>query len=170
VHLVRVDHAFSENHRAYLRLHKDFWEEDKDHRFFRDNIANGIVLNRYNKGLALDDVIVLNPSVVLNLRYGLTHQDFTERRTSRGFDLASLGFSPRLVGLTERQLVTIPRISAGGYSEVARWESGDGNNASLTHSAAGTVTWLRQNHNLKFGADARVYRSFDNRFPTSASP
>jgi hypothetical protein len=170
VHLVRVDHAFSENHRAFIRFHSDFWEEDKDHRFFRDNISNGIVLNRYNKGLALDDVVVLNPSLVLNLRYGLTHQDFTERRSSRGFDLASMGFSPGLVGLTERDFATIPRVSAGAYSEISRWESGDGNNASLTHSAAATVTWLRNSHNLKFGADVRVYRSFGNRFPTSTSP
>jgi hypothetical protein len=140
VHLARIDHALSENHRMFGRVHYDFWEEDKDHRFGRENIANGIILNRVNKGLALDDVLVLSPTLVLNVRYGLTHQDFSERRTSRGFDLASLGFGPGLVGLVDSSLTTVPRVTAGPFAEISRWESGDGNNASLTHSVNGTLT------------------------------
>lgn len=81
VHLVRFDHVFSENHRLFARIHYDWWEEDKDH-WFGDYSA--IVLNRINRGFALDDVYVINPATVLNVRYGITSQDFPERRVTPG--------------------------------------------------------------------------------------
>jgi hypothetical protein len=170
VHLARVDHAFSENHRMFGRVHYDFWEEDKDHRFGPESPGNGIILNRVNKGLALDDVLVLSPTLVLNVRYGLTHQDFSERRISRGFDLASLGFGAGLISSVDSSLATVPRVTAGPYAEISRWELGDGNNASLTHSVNGTLTKLLDKHNMKFGGDFRAYRSFGNRYPSAVSP
>lgn len=170
VHLFRVDHALSENHRIFVRGHYDWWEEDKNRRFGPESLANGIILNRINRGLSLDDVLVLSPSLVLNLRYGLTQQDFTERRISKGFDLSSLGFSPALVGLVDRSVATIPFIGAGQYTPISRWESGDGATNSLTHSFVGHFTKLHASHNLKFGAEFRVYRAFSNRYPQAASP
>jgi Carboxypeptidase regulatory-like domain/TonB dependent receptor-like, beta-barrel len=168
VHLVRVDHAFSDKHRLFARVHYDFWEEDKNDIF--GNRVNSLILNRINRGFAFDDVYVLNSKMVLNIRYGLTSQDFPERRASQGFDLASLGFSPSLVSLVDKSLATIPRTAAGGYTRFANWESGDGTNTSLTHSLTGNVTRLEGSHNLKFGVDARVYRAFGNRFQLSTSP
>lgn len=168
VHFVRVDHAFSDAHRLFVRFHYDFWEEDKNDHF--GNRVNGIILNRINRGLAVDDVLVVNPTLVLNVRYGATSQDFPERRVTRGYDLAQLGFSPSLLGLVEKNLATVPRVSGGGYSTLSPWESGDGANTSLTHSLSTNLTKLQGRHNLKFGADFRVYRAFGNRFPQSVSP
>jgi len=167
VHLARIDHAFSDNHRLFARVHYDFWEEDKDH-WFGDYTA--IVLNRINRGFALDDVYMLNPKMVLQVRYGITSQDFPERRVTRGYDLASLGFSQSLVGLVDKDLATIPRVQVSGFDDLGRWESGDGSDTSLTHSVSGNLTRLQGNHNLKFGADIRVYRGNHNRFPYSTAP
>ncbi len=164
MHLVRIDHVFSENHRLFARVHYDWWEEDKDH-WFGDYSA--IILNRINRGFALDDVYVLNPNTVLNVRYGITSQDFPERRVTQGFDLASLGFSSTLVGLVDKELATIPHTSTSGYDDIGRWESGDGADTSLTHSITGNVTRLQGNHNLKFGTDVRVYRGNHTRYPSS---
>src|SRR5262249_53583866 len=98
-------------------------------------------------------------------------QEFPERRASRGFDLSSLGFSPALTNLVfDRALATLPRIQIGGFSTIARWETGDGTNTSLIHSIAVGMTRLQGRHNLKFGADIRFYRAFGNRFPQSPAP
>ncbi|MGH9658360.1 MAG: hypothetical protein ACRD96_07430, partial [Bryobacteraceae bacterium] len=168
VHLARVDHAFNENHRAFVRVSKDFWEEDKNRVF--DTGANGIILNRQNEGLTLDDVYVFSPAFLMNVRYGLTYANFTERRISQGFDLASLGFSPRLVGLVERSRATFPNVQVGSFTQLSNWETGDGGNFSTAHSLGATMTWLRGSHSFRFGSDYRVYRENQGRFPLDLSP
>ncbi len=168
VHLARVDHNFSEKHRAFLRAHYDWWKEDKDDRY--KNLATGIILNRINRGLALDDVLMLSPTSILNVRYGLTQQEFPERRRSRGFDLASLRFSPALTSLIENNLATFPNVNFGAYSAFGGWESGDGTNTSMVHSFTVNLSSLRANHNLRYGSDFRLYREFGNRFQFDVSP
>ena len=168
VHFGRVDHAFTNNNRAFVRAHYDFWEEDKNRHF--DNDVNGLILNRINRGVAVDDVHVMGP-MVLNLRYGFTQQEFPEHRTSIGTDLGALGFSPALVGLVvDPDLATIPRIRAGGYSTISPWETGDGTTESLTHTFVAGMNTLRGRHNVKGGVDFRIYRALGNRYPQSVSP
>lgn len=167
--LLRFDHSINESHRVFLRAHYDFWKENKNHDFL--NEINGIHQNRPNRGLALDDVVVLSPTTVLNMRYGFTSTKWWQYRTSRGFDLASLGFSPRLIALTEVGQAPLPRISPGAYSSLSGWEDpGDGVNSSLTHSAMASITRIKGSHTLRFGPEYRVYRSFNNRRPIGVSP
>jgi Carboxypeptidase regulatory-like domain/TonB dependent receptor len=169
VHLARVDHAFNQNHRIFLRLNSDFWEEFKNQRF--ETNATGIFLNRYNKGISFDDVYVFNPTFLLNFRYGITRANFTERRQSRGFDLKSLGFSSRLASLADPSLTTFPHVQVGSLTELGNWENpGDGGNYSMTHSLAATFTKLKGSHNMRFGGDFRVYRENVNRYPYDVAP
>jgi hypothetical protein len=168
-HLARVDHAFSANHRTFFRMHSDFWEENKNHTFPNDP-AVGIILNRHNKGLALDDVYVINSAFLFNFRYGLEFGDFLERRLSRGFDLSSLGFSSQLTSLTDKSIATFPNVQVGNLTQLGNWESGDGGTSSLTHSFAGTFTHLMASHNLQFGPEFRVYRQNLYRFPLDTAP
>jgi hypothetical protein len=165
----RVDHAFSENHRIFSRFHRDYWQEDKNRFFGPDNIT-GIILNRINRGAAFDDVYVLSPTLLLNVRYGVTQQEFPERRVSRGFDLASLGFSSNLVNSVDKSVATFPRLAVAPFSTVSNWESGDGVTASIIHNLNSTLTWNKGTHNLRFGFDWRNLRENRNRFPTSTAP
>jgi len=166
--IARFDHAFSDTHRVFVRFHRDYWEEDKNRTF--NNDVNGIILNRNNRGIAIDDVYVFSPSFLMNIRYGVTYQDFPERRVSRGFDLASLGFSSQLASLTSREFATIPRTAVTPYVEIAPWESGDGVTASLVHNPVATFTWMKGSHNVRFGTDMRIYRENRNRFQSAVSP
>jgi len=165
----RVDHAFSENHRIFVRFHRDYWQEDKS-RFFGPAAPAGVILNRINRGAAFDDVYVINPSLLLNVRYGLTQQEFPERRVSQGYDLASLGLNPALVNSIDKTTATFPRLNVAPWSTMSNWESGDGTTASLIHNLNSTVTWNKSKHNLRFGFDWRNLRENRNRFPNSTSP
>ena len=167
-HMARVDHAFSETHRIFLRLHYDFFQNDKNDRF--GTRTNALLINQIKRGMALDDVIVLSPTLVLNLRYGLNNADFLEKRASHGIDLASLGFSPALTGLVDKSLSTIPRVNLGAYTMLSQWQDGDGGNTAVTNSFQAGFTKLYGSHNVRFGADYRIYRTFGNRAPASASP
>lgn len=169
VWLLRLDHAFSENHRVFLRIHRDYWQEDKNRNF--NNDVNGVILNRNNKGIAFDDVYVFNPTFLVNFRYGLTYQDFPERRTSQGYDLSSLGLSANVIGQSQNpKIAPIPQITLSPYSTISAWESQDGVTASLTHSFVGNFTKLMGNHNFRFGPEFRVYRESRNRYGSGLSP
>ena len=165
----RIDHSFSDNHRIFVRLHRDYWQEDKS-RFFGPASPAGVILNRTNRGAAFDDVYIISPTLLLNVRYGLTQQDFPERRVSRGYDLASLGFNPALVNSIDKSTATFPRLNVAPWSAMSNWESGDGTTASLIHNTNTTLTWSKRKHNVRFGFDWRNMRENRNRFPTSTSP
>src|SRR5262249_43659383 len=128
-------------------------------------------LNRNNKGIAFDDVYVFNPALLLNFRYGLTYQDFPERRPSQGYDLSQLGFSQQLVSLVGiKEKATIPNVTGLPFSALSAWETGDGVTASLTHSFVGNFTNPRGNHTFRFGPEFRVYRESRNRYQSMLSP
>lgn len=170
VHFLRLDHNFSERNRAFLRLDYDNYQESKEK--FYDNIAMGMKVRRINRGLSLDEVLVLSPSSVLNFRYGLTSTDAPQARRSQGFDLASLGFSPALVSLVDRKRASFPSVylntksgtckgtCTGTFSGLGQWDKGEGDYTGLIHNLAATMTVLRGRHNLRYGADLRAYRAF----------
>ncbi|MGE5568277.1 MAG: TonB-dependent receptor domain-containing protein [Rhodospirillales bacterium] len=164
----RIDHAFSEQNRMFIRFHRDFWEEDKNRNFGDD--VNGIILNRINRGLAVDDVHVFTPTFLLNVRWGVSAQEFPERRVSKGFDLASLGFSQTLVNLVDKSVAVIPRIQVSPFTTISSWESGDGVTSSVSHNAVANFTWIKGDHNIRFGPEYQVFREFRNRYPTGAAP
>lgn len=169
VWITRLDHTFSENHRMFVRLHRDYWEEDKARVF--NNDINGIILNRNNKGIALDDVYVFNPTLIGNFRYGLTFQDFPERRASNGFDLSKLGFSQQFLNLLPNATNAVfPRVQVTPFTTLSAWETGDGTTSSTTHSFNATFTKLQGSHNIRFGGEFRAYRENNNRFQTMITP
>jgi hypothetical protein len=171
VDFLRMDHYFSERNRTFVRLDYDYWEEHKADNQEYNNISTGLVLNRINRGLAIDHVFVINASSILDLRYGITQQDFPEARRSKGFDLSTLGFSPSLTSLIKNpSLATFPYISFSSFSGFGNWETGDGANTSLLHDWNATLTMLKGAHSIKYGGDFRINRNFQNRYPYDVSP
>ena len=168
VHFGRIDHNISERHRIFLRGDYDYWDERKNNLY--SNISSGIELNRINRGLAFDDVFVISPATIFNFRYGLTNQEFPEQRSSRGINLASLGFAPGLTSLVSPTLAAFPTVNIAGFSGFSASESGDGSNTSLTHSFNASLTTQKKSHNIHYGIDYRIYRAFQNRFANDVAP
>ena len=164
----RFDHVISDKDRLFVRVHRDYWQEDKNRSFGND--VNGIILNRINRGIALDEVHMFSPTFVLNFRYGLTQQEFPERRVSSGFDLASLGFDPAFVNLFPKGSSAVPNISVGSLTTLSSSESGDGVASSINHTFTGNLTNIRGNHTLRFGPEFRLYRVFSDRHSADNSP
>jgi hypothetical protein len=169
-HLGRVDHAFTDNYRMFVRYHIAKWDEDQLRRLGTDNPASGVITGSRDRGIALDNVYVLNATTVINLRYGLTYQERSDHRVSQGWDLAGMGFSSKLAGLIDPARATIPYTRLGEYERISRFWEGDGANSGLTHSLVGNVNKVIGSHNLKFGASLRANRSFGDRSPFATSP
>ena len=168
-HFVKFDHVVNPNHRFFVRVHKDEYTNVKNNDF--GNEVNSIRAVRANQGASFDDVLVLGPTMILNFRYGLTHATFTQERLSAATDLAGLGFSKNLLSLMEAGYAPLPRIQTAQYATLSNWENpGDGGNRSLTHTFTVNATKLRGNHTVRFGADYRVYRTFNDRRPQGVAP
>ncbi|MCX6602640.1 MAG: carboxypeptidase-like regulatory domain-containing protein [Acidobacteria bacterium] len=166
-HMGRFDHEFREGHRLFFRMHNYDWISGQD--------RYGSPQGRFNtrsarKGMGLDDVKILSPTMVLNVRYGLTYGDMGEVRDTSGIDLTSLGFSKGLASLVDPARATVPRVRAGAFSPLSEWNNGDGANSSFTHTVLANLTQVRGPHSLRYGVDARLYRGFGTRTPLANSP
>ncbi|MCX6628407.1 MAG: carboxypeptidase-like regulatory domain-containing protein [Candidatus Solibacter sp.] len=166
-HMARVDHAFSANNRMFVRVHQYTFDDPKD--------ALGIpatkeIFDQTKRGAALDDVMVLSPSLILNLRYGITNAYYLERRVTQGTDLAGLGFGPGLTRLVDPAQSTVPRVKVGGFATLSDWSDGDGGNSAITNTWLADLTKLKGSHSMRMGIDFRVLRTFGNRYPASLSP
>ena len=172
VQVARVDHNFSEKNRAYLRLSYDHYDE-VDNAFY-NNLSGGLHLIRATKGAAFDDVIVVSPRSILDLRYGLIQEQTPENRPSKGLNLGTLGFSSNLLSLLNPATETFPQVClntkapttrctgacTGTYSGFGNFNSGDGTLTGIVHDWSATMTTLLGNHTLHYGADIRLYRAF----------
>lgn len=170
VQLARFDHNFNESNRLFLRLNTSSWDEDQLRRLGPTNPASGVLTSSRDKGIALDYVRVWSPTLVFNLRYGATYEKKADQRASRGWDLAGMGFSPRLVSLIDSRFATIPDTALDSFARISRFWNADGSNPSLIHSFTGNFTKLMGKHNLRFGSNFRLNRTFGNRFAYATSP
>ena len=166
-HMGRFDEAFSQNNRLFFRANHYGYTIPKN---LLGTPASTFTKNQINQGLALDEVLVLGPSMVLNLRYGMTAAEFPERRATQGTDLAKLGFSAALTNLLDSRLSTLPRVAASPFATLANWSSGDGTNTAVSHDWVADVTRLKGAHSLRFGTDVRMLRTFGNRYQAAIAP
>ncbi|HLJ16587.1 MAG TPA: TonB-dependent receptor [Bryobacteraceae bacterium] len=163
----RADHSFSDNNRFFVRLNHYHYHIPKN---LMGVPATTFVEDQINQGIALDDVAVLSPSLVLNIRYGLTAAEFPEQRGTEGTSLTALGFSPALASLFDPRLSTVPRVAASPFTTLSNWSLGDGNTSAVSHNLIADATKLAGSHSIRFGLDARLLRTFANRYPAAIAP
>jgi hypothetical protein len=153
----RLDHNFSENHRVFFRLNNAQHDNRSDD---LPTIATGDILDRSGYGLALDEVYVFSPQLLLNLRYGLSYQQAINSRFSQGFDLTSLGFPQSLIDEIKRKNdpagIAFPQITGTTYTALGN--NGGNQTATYYHTFGGTVTNIRGDHSMKFGGEYRLMR------------
>ena len=166
-HLARFDHSFNANHRMFARMTHFGYEIPKDQLGVPATLE---IFHQFNRGMAVDDVLVLNPTLILNIRYGVINAEFPEERSTRGTNLASLGFSSALTGLLDPATSTVPRVTITNFTPLSNWADGDGRNTAATHNLTSDMTKLKGSHTIRFGADFRLFRTFAMRNQTSISP
>ena len=149
--IVRVDHNFSERHRLFARYtHSDFTGHFEQYA----PPVRGRLRNRPSRGAALDDVLVLSNSVVLDLRYGFTWFQEHQRFDHQGWDLRTLGFPDSLIRQMDPAGITFPEMAIDNMLLLGN--DGGFYQTSYSHSLLGILTVIKGNHTLKFGSDSRA--------------
>jgi hypothetical protein len=167
--LARVDHNVNENHRLFARYTQNY-QYDTTVQF--EGGATGTIAEQPGRGIAVDDVITFSPTLVMNLRYSVSHQTPTPGRLTRGFDLLSLGFPQSLVNEIKAKNnfegVTFPVINVTNFTTIG--QDGGSTRSIYYHVFGNTFTKIVNNHSLKFGGEYRLQRengfNFGNVAPT----
>jgi hypothetical protein len=161
----RVDHAFSERHRFFVRWNNSQNDEIND---TLPGPASGNVNDNTGWGTVIDDVYVFNPQLLLNLRYGITYYQNRPVRRSQGFDLASLGFAPALLDEISAKNnpagIAFPEIVVEGGAYTNLGANGGSVSTSNYHTGSATVTRITGNHSLRFGSEVRIQRESNYAF------
>lgn len=164
--LIRVDHNISERHRMFARYAQSEFHGIFD-RLLPGSKVRGRRRARPYRGVALDDVFVLNNQAVLDVRYGFTWFQEFEDYTNTGWNLAELGFPRSLIDAIDPRGITFPQLAIADLVTIGN--VGGFYQTNYSHSLLGTVNWMRGSHSLKFGADLRALFANEKNY-NNASP
>jgi hypothetical protein len=151
-HLARVDQVINDKQRFYVSVSTMRTDGDQGRTLNNDAIGS-ITVNRYH-ALAFDYVWTLNPSSVLNLRYGVTRQSNTGGSPTQGLDLTSLGLPSSFANRLDRNLTALPEVEIGGMVTIGtNLPSRGGFTAQVL---SGTLAQTKGNHTLRYGGEYRL--------------
>jgi hypothetical protein len=151
----KIDHRFSDRHSIFFRYSWRQFGVDRQGAF--KSAATGDIDRSSAPGVAFDDTFTLNPTTVLNFRYGLARFSTLSRADNLGADMAALGFSPSFISLLPFQAIPSITLSNGltGISGANKLSNG----AEDSHTGRVSVTKIFGRHSLKTGAEFRLLNS-----------
>jgi hypothetical protein len=122
-----------------------------------NNIASPSPWNQAtnDRNAVLDDTFTLNPTTVLNLRYGYTRQTDHRKLYSEGVDLTTFGWPSAYSNA--RPIPVLPKVAVSGLLSLSG-TAAFANSPDL-HSIAANLSKTWGKHFLKFGSDGRDYRA-----------
>lgn len=158
---IRLDHNFSEKHRMFGRT--SWYDRDSNYNNYFNNDATGEWFQFSSRAAVIDDVYNLNPTTVLNLRYGYNRfiRVTQGNPASAGFDLTSLGFPAAYNNSISPDIRRFPRFDIAGYQGTG---VGGEYRPNDTHNIVATVNKAAGAHFWKTGVEFRSYRETDKFF------
>lgn len=155
--LSRVDHAFSDKHRFFVRWNNA--QFDQESKTFETPVTKSST-DRTGWGLALDNVYVFNPQLLLNIRYALNYQNIGNYPGSLGFDLTTLGFPQSLVNEIKSKNnpagLTFPEVVIDGSAYTNLGHAGGNDTKTYYHNFGATLTRIAGSHSMRYGTDIRI--------------
>jgi hypothetical protein len=152
----RLDVNASARWRTYLNVRHTEYSQSKDDWY--ENLATGSNLSRANWGASLDQVLMINPRNIVNLRVNYTRMFEDHSAPSAGFNPAELGF-PAYLGANS-QYLQLPVVTFATATTGLRTLGQTGANTLPSQSLQLFGTWsgIRGAHQWKAGGDLRQYR------------
>jgi len=151
-YLGRLDHAVNDNHRFFISLNRAYTDPISDKYFH--NIATGTIRTRVQSGVSINDNIVLTPTWILELRYGINRFSDPTRHPSQPFDLSTLGLPASLLRQIDARLATLPPTSITGLTSIGGTA---GTNPNTTyHTVSAQATHPMRNHSFRMGGEYRL--------------
>lgn len=149
----RGDQTWNNAQKTFATLR--WYHEDELSDDYFGNAFTGAFQHRIAKGVGLDHVWTLNPTMILDLKANLTRYEEPNNDHGVGFDPSVLGF-PK--SFTSAQAVpAAPRISASGGFVGSSTDIGVNQAGSVTNTSdytwSAVLTQVKGNMTLKYGAE-----------------
>jgi hypothetical protein len=160
-HSVRVDHVVNDKLRMFGR--GSVYRRDSTYNNYFNNMTTGAEFQFLSRAFTFDNVYTINPSTVMNLRYGYNRfiRGDAGNRESLGLDLTTLGFPAAYNDLLSPDTRRFPRIDLAGYQGTAVSGYVRPND---THSFIGALNKMFGSHAFKSGFEFRAYRENNRTF------
>ncbi len=156
----RVDQNVTNSNRLFVR--GSMYNRDSHYNDYLASEASGVNFIFKSRQGVIDDVWTVNPTTVLNVRYGYNHfiryQD--QELDARGFDLTRLGFSPAYNNRIPEDIRRFPRFDFPSNT-VLGTAFGNENRPVDSHSVSAVLNKALNKHSVKFGTELRIYREND---------
>jgi hypothetical protein len=153
----RVDHVFNSRWRMFVRYSRSDETNLPFNSFQNEASSSGGDGPTYTttNSLSMDHSFIINPTFVLDLRYGLNRRYVDRRPISAGFGLAGLGFASNVVQTAQAD--EFPRVDVQGFQSLGQATFTDLVIAPTTHQFNANATKILSAHTLKFGLDYRKF-------------
>jgi len=153
----RVDHTITDKWRMFVRYS---WSDEANRPFnsFLNQASSsggdGPTFTTVHS-LSMDHNYVINPTFLLNVRYGLNRRFVDRKPLSAGFDLGALDFPSYVVDVV--QAAEFPRVDVQGFQSLGQNAFTDLVIAPTTHQFNLNATKVLSKHTIKFGMDYRKF-------------
>lgn len=154
-YVFKIDHRFSDKHAMFGRYSFRRFFVGRAGAF--QNAVTGDSETRDAPGAAIDDTYTINPTTVLNIRYGFSRYFVNQKSDNLGVDQTALGFPPSLV--SQLLVNALPAVNvSNGFQGLAT--AGKLNRSPEdSHTLRGTISKVMSSHTFRFGAEGRLLRS-----------
>ena len=159
-HTARLDQTLSPNNRLFFSVMRSY--EYTQAGAFPSKFLEAAVDHR-SLAMTVDDVAVLRPNLILDVRYGVHRHAENGLPGSLGFDLKGLGLPASLVNQLDPKYTTLPTLTIEPNDAQFPVIGGNGGNTTQSvyqttyHYLLGSLAYTRGNHSFRFGGEFRVY-------------
>lgn len=154
-YVFKVDHRFSDRYAMFARYSWRRFSVGRQGAFM--NEVTGDSEKRDAPGVAFDNTITLNPTTVLNLRYGLSRFTIQAQSDNFGTDMTALGFPPSFVN--QLTVSAIPAITvSNGYTTLSGANKLN-RAAEDSHTLKGSLIKVLGRNTIRTGVEFRLLNS-----------
>ena len=153
----RLDQKISDSNKMFVRY--SWYNRDSNYNEYLDSEASGTWFQFQSYQAVIDDVHVINPTTVLNVRYGYNRfeRNSGQQPDARNWDMTLLDFPAQYNSLISEAARYFPRLDFDGNTMI---DVAYGNDfrPTTSHTAVATLNKALTQHSLKGGLEMRIYR------------
>ena len=156
---VRLDYTLPNNQTLFARYSDRFYDDTPQPFFPKEQAIaeNRIEQRDWMRNFVAGYTSAPKPSLLYDVRLGFSRALYDYLNAGLGFHVDQLGLPSSLVN--GGGLPIFPVVSASNYVQLGNGDNR--HNAFMTYSLGQSLTWIKGNHTIKAGLDARLIRVND---------